>query len=442
MALIETITAKLQADVSDFQAGFQRAQQSVTNLQRATATPFGRGGFATGSLAAQQIMAAMADDAKKVPAALREMDGALTMVGHSFRRTEGLGRSFRTGLQVLAAQAIGIPGPLGKMASALLMFGTGGIVTTTVLAGIAGIAIGIERAKKAVEGFVNEAERIRQIRMGQVLPIGRAGPDQLAALQARLRGLQEAQRLAAEVVRPFQGRPTTGIFAVPPEVLDTYNAMITRQQLIRGVQQQIATVTQQIAEANTVILDAVEAQLSIEGQLNEERRLGKLFKQEELAAILGIVKLEQSLGEELSRKFGEGNKLFKDVESTLGLKDLGANLNKQFLSMGLAAMESLARGLLTGAKNVKELLFRFLLDISLFGIFEGIGGVLTKVFGIQGGGNLSASPVSNISAPAMSLQIGTGSLPPPMTPFEASRDAMWQRMLRESVLVAKSQGFR
>lgn len=431
--LIETITAKLQADVGDFQAGLRTAEASVAAFQqRTSATMFGKGGFATGQRAAQEIMAAMGKDAATVATTLDRVSLAAKGVGGSMHATTGLTRAFRTGLQALASQAIGLPGPLGRMASALLVFGTGGLVTTAVLAGLAGIAIGIARTKKAIQGLVDEMERIRTIRMGQVVPVGRAGPEQLAALQDWLRGLQEAQRRAADIVRPFQGRPTTGIFAPPQHILDTLNAMIPRQQQILATQRQIAVVTQQIADANTIVLEAVEAQLSIEGQLNEERRLGKLFKQEELAAALALIKLP-TIGEELAAK---GNKLFKPED--LGLKDLSNNLNKQFAQMGLDAMQSLARSLLTGAKNIKELLFGLLLDFSLGGIFAGIG----KALGISGVSNVVAAPTANLSAQPMQLQVGSGNWPPPRTPFDMSRDAEIQRWLREAILVARNQGFR
>jgi hypothetical protein len=55
-------------------------------------------------------------------------------------RTHAGMRQIESGMKSLAVSALGIPGPIGKVAEGLLKFGTGGMVTLTVVAGIGLIA--------------------------------------------------------------------------------------------------------------------------------------------------------------------------------------------------------------------------------------------------------------------------------------------------------------
>lgn len=79
----------------------------------------------------------------------------------SLTTTRGIGQ-LRGAFQALAVQAVGVPGPLGRIMSILLQMSTGGLVATAVLGFVGALALAwkvfADRAKEARE----ELERIRQ----------------------------------------------------------------------------------------------------------------------------------------------------------------------------------------------------------------------------------------------------------------------------------------
>lgn len=420
MALIETITARLTADVGQFQQGFAQANQTVGNFQT-TAT-----------------------------------------------KSTATARGLQNALRAVAFQATGVPGPVGRLATVLSSFAIGGGLVTGILAGLAAIGLAMkvlgDKANLLANNVVAARERLRRV-IGEVGE-GVESEEDLGLLRRRLK---EAQDELATMRRQTTTQMTRfGPMQVPSasfaELTAKQNVINQLTAAIAQAEKNLAPIRAKAAQELDQVLETVEdfvqelpiMQLQIEGVTADF--LEWFAASEQLRASLealrrsGIEAFESEAAGRIFQMTGgrpdlsilgipspeEVEQMLDAINMEFGIGELSDNLNKQFAQMGLDAMQSLARSLLSGAKNIKELLFGLLLDFSLGGIFAGIGNAL----GLNSVSSLQAAPTANLSAQPMQLQVGTGTLPPPMTPFEASRDAMWQRMLRESVLVAKSQGFR
>ena len=113
------------------------------------------------------------------------------------RATEGLA-SVRRGMEQLAAQATGVEGPIGRIASGLLMFGTGGLVTLGVVAGIGAIAGAYQSATQAVNDL-REANEKASASFQDVLAAGRPNVTARRAYQAARIELEAAQAQLTEL---------------------------------------------------------------------------------------------------------------------------------------------------------------------------------------------------------------------------------------------------
>jgi hypothetical protein len=78
-------------------------------------------------------------------------------------------------LQQLTFQAAGIPGPLGKAASAIGVLGLGTGPVMLAVAAIGALAVVFDRAAKAAEEFVAEANRVREFQQGHTAMLAGIG---------------------------------------------------------------------------------------------------------------------------------------------------------------------------------------------------------------------------------------------------------------------------
>lgn len=171
---------------------------------------------------------------------------------------------------------------------------------------------------------------------------------------------------------------------------------------------------------------------------------------------------------------------YLDDELAKSTKSMAQTLKEQ----GVAAGEALIRGLLTGSRNMGDLMKNAVINLAIAKImgplklalgirspsrvFMGYGEMIGQglAIGIESSADRvaratdhlfgavtppSLAPAFSLAAPSAAavsmagagrIDLDPSRLPRPLTPFEAARDHQWQALIRESVNVSRSQGWR
>lgn len=146
------------------------------------------------------------------------------------------------------------------------------------------------------------------------------------------------------------------------------------------------------------------------------------------------------------------------AEARKAAKEITDETRKQMREMeeiGRSAIHQLVDGLMHGTldmgKIVEGIIAKFVEDNITKALFGALGIASPSKVGIEAGQYVAQGLALGITGtPAMQslgdlrlrLDVNTGSMPAAMTPFDAARDAGWQRIFRESSLVANQGGFR
>jgi hypothetical protein len=387
MALIETLTAKLEADTRQFTAGMTQATQTVQKVEGSFA------GFTTSGT-----------NATKATHLLR---GAMNQ---------------------LAFQATGVSGPIGKLSQALLQFGGG----TGIVIGVTA-AIGLLAA--AYQGLTRDTRETEEAQKDLIKQLQGVGIHaQLTAARIELSRLQtksQAGQTPGEVFSNFLSDMTGGLLGT--------SRTEQQQRIQRDIASQlnvIAGLSQDVSQWQKKISDD-----AYETWRSETRRVAAL--KEGLEVMLRIKAAQETPGFTKNRT---GFEVFKTLEG----KDIafkGAE-EDQFLEalrrLGESAGKQFALSLITGIQSMQDLLKSVLLQFLSIGLDQVFGEIFHGFFGggSPGGGTATLSKdVTGMGKASFALQTG-GGLPAPTTPFAVMRDADWQRYLTGSLLVARSNGFR
>jgi hypothetical protein len=195
---------------------------------------------------------------------LARLDAALAR----FERSEPqrVIRSTAMAFEHMAASAIGVEGPLGRVASTLLMFGTGGAVGIAILGGLAAISLAMkvmaEDAKKAAQETKKLTDELTKLSPHGVVEAARI---QISPLQI------EASRIQAELDARARFRAQFGpLGALIPDFDD-------------GKRKRLAELNKQIADiTNTQILPAERAWTE---ELRKREEIAERERQRRLKAL-------------------------------------------------------------------------------------------------------------------------------------------------------------
>lgn len=356
--------------------------------------------------------------------------------------------TLKQGLVGLALQATGTAGPLGKLSQALLLFAGGSALVLGVAAGIGAIAL----VYRDLTRDTRQAEQAQKDLIQQLQSVG---------IHAQLTAARiELGKLQAERDKGSFGTALGGIAREGP-ISGAQNALAARrEEFNRRIATQlniIARLTQESSKWQQEWTDAV-----IEGNLAWENFVAKLQAAElrtlRLAvAQQGLKRLDrvqlrgvpgpQGQGAEVAPGFdptAELDRLQRDFDS-LTRGEWAANLNESLRQLGESAGKQFALALIDGIQSMQDLMKSVLLQflsIGLDAVFGGFGralGLSPSVGG--GGGDVPGQSSAPIGPASFSLNVA-GGLSAPTTIFAMQRDAEWQRVLRGSLLVARSDGFR
>lgn len=329
----------------------------------------------------------------------------------------------RNGMVGLATQAAGVTGPIGRLAQGLLMLGGGGTVVLAVAAGVGAISI----AYRKLTQDSRDAEQAQK--------------DLTKALQGvGVHGQLTAARMQEANARQALGRlDQPGFFGRIADIFRTEGEMETRRQAalrdISGAENAVARAAAEVAKWQAAIAADAEREASarMRSLMALDKTIAKLPPKEltEAGRIKGL-RMDEAIG---------GKETFEAMRDSLnslpgkmrfGLEQAG--ISESMREFGISVGRQFAMGMLEGIQSMADLfkmVISSVLDFALGSILGAIFPPAAALGGIKG---------SAVAPAKMGLDIS--GLPKAATPMAAARDAQWQNFLRESVLVAKSQGFR
>jgi hypothetical protein len=406
------------------------------------------------------------------------------------RATKSL-RVLRGGMVGLAIQATGTAGPVGKIAQGLLLMGGGSTLVLGVAAGIGVMAIAVRAMTRDLRDNVQAQEEM----IAALNKLGTHG--QITAIRTQIDALIQ-ERDHPTLLQRFKRAPT---FSGPrigggwrPEELEQINREIAKLQGLLGQltrefespwNKALAESTQGLREAQIAFENVGETTAVVNSLIEASRLKFEQYPKDVRQAIVANHELaaSQRAIAEASRNV---NTTFTDAQIQFNMLGQSAGAVQEALdrfhlspqgipedeAIRLASLQRQAREMLQAVADFEQIrdwgiragqqfvrsfaegmfkmedflkmLFVELLDIitgTLFGkLFGKFGGGLTG--GAQGKGVADIGKVSGQVVPAnLGLSMNMGGLQP-LTVFAISRDPGFQQVIRESILVAASQGFK
>lgn len=422
----EQIVVKLTADAAQFQAGMGRASQTTQRLGQA-------------------------------------VGAAQPHVGRLERAMHGL-----------AFTAIGIPGPLGNVAFALTQIITKTGPLLAVLGIFTGIAVGINRAKKETEEFAAILETARKRIERERQAIGKLGA---SADSHALRTLRESLR--SERALLTSGPLGLGPGGASPAAAQANIAAVTqRTQDLQAAITQLTTalrrdLNESLAEARYRFEHVRDSEASVAHHLRVMKNEAEGWSrsaaaqnatiQEQIDLLTILAEVDRHAAGELKRSqqrilaTGPGGLRGMDprrlkpviadqdvIDLRRQLEGVRSPLEEAMARLGQSAGKQLILGMVTGIQSMQDILKSIVVQLIGTLLDDAFGGFFGHLFGgggpSKGIGGLQKSG-AKIAPASFSLNVPAG-LSAPTTPFAVMRDAEWQKLLRGSLLVAHTDGFR
>jgi hypothetical protein len=374
------------------------------------------------------------------------MQGAQRAMGDVASRSTTTTRTLRTlegGMRALAFQAAGLPGPLGRITSALLSFAGGTGLVIGVVAGLGAIALAYKKLADAAD-HAEQVLRDRAKRMMEHLRVIRTVQDEglLLARRAELQATRGVESGANLVFGGAELDPTkqAGLQNVQ-RLLDAIDAQLAeiRNQRTKAILEDMQDIERALAGA------AANLNLAGIAAFNLERALFPFTPAEGGPPIEDRwLTLPQFIGgltpEEIRTGVPEG--------ALRGTTDkLAEEFNASMADIGISGMRALLQGLIEGAANIEDILKAFITQLAITAILKplqlalGIASPSTEGMKI-GAAFTQGIALGMVQGAALQFKLDVSGMPPAPNIFASARDNQWQQLLRESSLVALSQGFR
>lgn len=262
-------------------------------------------------------------------------------------------------------------------------------------------------------------------------------PPRLAALAAAQERANTSLRLGlelAQIQRDIAAEMKgTGVLpslaqqlaAIPPPSVDlTVNPWVAWRQNLEALRSPLDDV-----------LDRANALKAFQDTVAKEQHPGGIVGPGEAADL-------QSLGLDPAEIQRELDKAGAPLDKATG--DIKDRFRQQMQTVGLAGIHSLVQGMIDGTSSFMPLLQKAVLNFITQGITDIIAGLLGGDWGIASAGTVASGNTigggpGNTHGKAIRMNINVG---PSRDPMSLARDGQWQQALRESLLVARSQGFK
>ena len=413
---------------------------------------------------------------KKIPAAATNAAATLTHL--------------RGSLTAIASSVAGVPGPVGNLASKLLMFGVGGAVTVGVTAGLAVLGLAFSKFKERAEEIRKPLEDAHQTIhdiMTDVVSEGRAAE---AVLNKQIGDLR---RQRAEMRRELSGRFSVSDPANIPEaalrgVSTAYAELSDQIANLEGEAKNLnttlrsqeglehaTTATNNLTQAEQgrlaglrdmgrelsanldlfgggfllATIERTQKQLEVQRQLKAElaatAATQQAMREAETEKQVTTTKADASIKDSVRAGQEEALNATRDVASAMA-RAFTSSFGDQQQSITDRVAASLGSALRAALEKVlAEKIFAGFLNALFGGLFGG-GGFLGGLFG----GGKSADVSAKFSAPTLAMPalesagnvivVPLQNLPAPRSPVEMARDQMHQAVWVETARVAIQNG--
>lgn len=473
-----------------------QAEGRLTQLQSAFTTlgiaPAGRE-FARATAEVERLRAALAQVAP-IAAKVQQAQVApvIARIGTVSAQVSPKLTQLRGTLTSLASTAVGIPGPLGNLASKLLLFGTGGGVTIAVAAGLAVIATAFTKLR---EKAVAESKATEDAVDGLVQRYREATGAILRENKERAQGALEAARaLEATAQRGTAvfNRGTGGVDRLidPTQVARAAEEVRRLEIALRQANDELAefhkpktdSVAESAERAQQAFRSSLQATLNINTGLdgiltdqlvNLQKQLVVMRQQKDERAAMAVE--DEKFLEEM-KALTEGFKnpteeMLKQQEGMKGdssLKDAAKSQQEDAVNAMRGVADAMSRGFADAftdnQKNLADRIGSALIAAAKEAMVQLLaskvfGGVIEAIFGGgKGGGGLGGiiediPVIGNLfSAPSLpapeSVSMGMGAtivvpldgLPRALSPVEYARDDMWRSIWVETARQAQMNG--
>lgn len=375
-------------------------------------------------MVAEQIVVKLTADAAQFQSGMTLASQTTGKLGHAVN-------TLKSGMVGLALQATGTAGPVGKLSQGLLLFAGGSTLILGVAAGIGALSL----VYQALTADTRATEQAQKDLIKTLQGMGTHAKLIAAQIElGRLQGLQGKPETLGQVGQRFLSDLTAGrLGAGATEQREAVQRAIAAQlTIISGLTQEVAKWEKGIADAG---LDAARQEANRVESLKEG--LGVLQRMKAVAESPGFTKTRTGL------------EVFKTLETKdIAFKGGQSELEEALHRLGLSAGKQFALGMISGIQSMqdvmKSIIIQFL-SLGLDALFGGFGGLFGGAFSSGGGSSKSLSGLgkanAQIAPASFSLDVPMG-LSAPTTPFAVMRDAEWQKLLRGSLIVAQTAGFR
>ena len=368
----------------------------------------------------------------------------------------------------MAFAAAGVPGPLGRIASILLQFSTGGLVTLAAITGIGLIGAAYNRLRdqtkdaakeqdmlaRAIEDTARRAREAAASRtisgiMAGTVPGGPRGPLLKGGVPQRP-GLSTGSAAAG----PFR----LGITGEDLVMMRAWDEMLKESsRLMQNLQPQLDLFFRSFVDATAlgkmnVIWDNWNA--SLETSREQMAELNTLFLSLQTPADQFAMTVEKIMGALDKGLIGtdRANTMLQGAADKL----TASMTEPENLEPWVGTGEQLAQALLSGLthtlaggkftlgsvlKSLAMTALNIVLSRGLSAAFAASGGVGTAVGtgAVFGAPTMPTMPTPMGSAPMI---LDFSGMPPAPNPVAAARDATWQQFFRETARSAAQSGFR
>jgi hypothetical protein len=468
MANIGEVTARVRADVGPYVQGMQQARDELGRFTKGVTG-------ATAALGAEKTaLQGLGPAVTTLAAPIQDASSRTQQIGIAFERLERREptmalRQIRGAVSMLALEAVGATGPLGRLAESFALLGVGSAPVLSALAGLAAFVAavklseqGADDARKAHESLAAAMQKVltkapaaaaaaelgvavghleeAQERLDNIHQHFKETPKDF---QARMQGLQNdvntAQGVVDKLRDAFDSLHTDRITKATDDLHEFDVELRNTDVYGRSVFDIIASIGapaiydlgvktegtgDKMARLNAELQQLAE-QITRAAETPTQRLQRKM---EEIAAVGGFISPETA---DRASKMA-GKEFTRAMDPTI--KEAGDHMSQQMDRAGYAAMRALIDGMLRGKLDLQDILISLLSDFLSIGLGSLFGGIL------GGGGLGKAGGKGGIGAmPKFSMNV---QVPAAGNPIAFARDAQWQAALRESILVANRSGFR
>ncbi len=178
------------------------------------------------------------------------------------------------------------------------------------------------------------------------------------------------------------------------------------------------------------VLDRAQALKAFQEQADKAQHPGGIVGPGEAADLRSLGLDPNEIQQQLDRAGAPLDKAVGDIKDRFS-EDMGR--------VGKEGIRALVQGIMDGTNSFLPLLQKILSEFLTAGITDLISGFFGGSLGVASGAISSGGSVGVGAEAGLRMNVHVG---PSKDPMSLARDGQWQQALRESLLVARSQGFK